>query len=375
MDPFSQALLGATVAYATCGRKLGIRAAAWGAVAGAFPDIDVLFSVFSDEFSRLQLHRGITHSLFFGPVVGVLAGWCYWRWQRARGEEVPRARWMMVFVLALLSHPLLDTCTPFGTQLLAPFSDARFAWHAVPIIEPVYTLILLLGLIVAGFARSLGWMVSALTLVLSCQYLAWGWFLNQQAIATVSAQLKKEGIEISAEAGQVHAFPTLFQMPRRRIVVMTDTEIRVGFIAMQQPCDVAWDIAPRQRHPLLEQFRNTREAAIFIWFSDDIYSQTIEDIDGAYRVEISDMRYGATANARQGMWGVRAEYSREGSIIGRPRHFFQRPDMSFDRMLRVMKASYSEESIDADVNTDTNADVDTEGKASCEQGLVSNARA
>ncbi|MEH6543261.1 MAG: metal-dependent hydrolase [Porticoccaceae bacterium] len=366
MDPFSQALLGATVAHAACGRKLGMRAAVWGAVAGAFPDIDVLFSVFSDEFSQLQLHRGITHSLFFGPVVGVLAGWCYWRWQRARGEEVARARWMMVFVLALLSHPLLDACTPYGTQLLAPFSDARFAWHAIPIIEPVYTLILLLGLIVAGFARSLGWLVSSLTLVLSCQYLAWGWFLNQQAIATVSAQLKKEGIEISADAERVHAFPTLFQMPRRRIVVMTDTEIRVGFITMQQPCDVTWDIAPRQQDPLLDQFRNTREAEIFTWFSDDIYSQTMEEIDSAYRVEISDMRYGATANARQGMWGVRAEYDREGEIIGPPRHFFQRPDMSFDRMLRVMKAAYPE------ADSGANAEANTDEKASCEQGLVSN---
>lgn len=342
MDPFSQALLGATVAHAACGRKLGFRAAVWGAGAGAFPDIDVLFSIYADEFAQLQLHRGITHSLFFGPVAGVLAGYLYWWWQRVRGKQVPRNQWMLVFVLALLSHPLLDTCTPYGTQLLAPFSDVRFAWNAVPIIEPVYTLILLVGLMFAWFARSLAWLVSVLTVLLASQYLLWGWFLNQQAVAAATAQLETTGEVVTS--GQVHAFPTLFQMPRRRVVVMTDADIRVGFITMQLPCEIDWDIAPRQQHPLLDKFRETREASIFTWFSNGIYGQRIENIgsgeQAVYRVEISDMRYGMTANAAQGMWGVRAEYNHEGVIRDSPRHFFQAPDMSLDRLRQVMEAAF-----------------------------------
>ena len=74
MDPISQALLGGVVAHAAAGRKLGLRAAGWGALAGAFPDIDVAFSVFADDIAQLQLHRGVTHSLFFWPRCGQCGG-------------------------------------------------------------------------------------------------------------------------------------------------------------------------------------------------------------------------------------------------------------------------------------------------------------
>ena len=193
MDPISQALLGGVVAHAAAGHKLGLRAAGWDALAGAFADIDVAFGLFADNIAQLQLHRGITHSLFFAPLVGGLAGYWFWRRDRAVGKMSPLLSWLAVFVLALLSHPLLDACTPYGTQLLAPFSDTRFAWHVVPIIEPVYTGILLLGILLLRFARRFGWVVSLLTGVLSSEYLLWGWVLNQRALSFAEQQLAREG--------------------------------------------------------------------------------------------------------------------------------------------------------------------------------------
>ena len=72
MDPFSQAALGAVVAQASAQHKLGFRVVVAGAFAGAMPDIDVFFA--KDYFHNLQIHRGITHSLFFAPVMGPLLG-------------------------------------------------------------------------------------------------------------------------------------------------------------------------------------------------------------------------------------------------------------------------------------------------------------
>ena len=73
MDPFSQAALGAVVAQASSQHKLGFRVVAVGAMAGAMPDIDVFFA--EDYFHNLQIHRGITHSLFFAPVMGPILGY------------------------------------------------------------------------------------------------------------------------------------------------------------------------------------------------------------------------------------------------------------------------------------------------------------
>eukprot|EP00494_Astrolonche_serrata_P005892 UN05909 len=45
---------------------------------------------------------------------------------------------------------LLDACTSYGTHLLWPFSDERVAWNIIAIVDPVFSLILMVGLLL-GF--------------------------------------------------------------------------------------------------------------------------------------------------------------------------------------------------------------------------------
>jgi inner membrane protein len=79
MDSVTQALFGATVAQAGFRRELGRQALVAGAVLGTIPDLDVAVGWVADAFSSWQHHRGLTHSLFFGPVLGPLFGWAIWR--------------------------------------------------------------------------------------------------------------------------------------------------------------------------------------------------------------------------------------------------------------------------------------------------------
>ena len=127
MDPFSQAALGAVVAQSITSRlipdrTIGYRAALFGAMAGAMPDIDVLFSINGDFIDQLVLHRGITHSLIFAPVVGPLLGWLVWRRERHKDPSVDSRElrfWITAITLAVLSHPLLDLLTTYGTVVIA----------------------------------------------------------------------------------------------------------------------------------------------------------------------------------------------------------------------------------------------------------------
>ena len=315
MDPFSQALLGAAVGYGVAGRRLGRRAALWGALAGAAPDLDMLFG--PDFFTQLRVHRGVTHSLWFGPVVGTVWAWALVRRWRRRGRPEPLLPWIGVFVLALLSHPLLDVCTTYGTQLLAPFSDARFAWHAVPVIEPRYTLILLAGLAAAGWLRSRGHAIALLTVLVSSCYLGWGWWLNQRAIAAAEAQLAAAGL-----TAEVHAFPAFMQLAQRRLVAFTADEVRVGLVDAADPGCIAWDRAPRAPDPWAERLRDTREGAIFSWFTAGVDTWQVAETPDGRRVEISDLRYGLDTDPRRGLWGVRAEFISDGRLRAAPEHFY-----------------------------------------------------
>ena len=64
-----------------------------------------------------------------------------------------RVLWMVW--LCLVTHPLLDAFTVYGTQVLLPFSDYPVAWSTLFIIDPLYTLPLVVGVVAAwyGVAR------------------------------------------------------------------------------------------------------------------------------------------------------------------------------------------------------------------------------
>ena len=73
MDSFTQLTLGAAVGEAVLGRKVGRRAAFWGALCGTLPDLDVFFSM-GDPVSDFTYHRGVSHSFFFMTLANAIAG-------------------------------------------------------------------------------------------------------------------------------------------------------------------------------------------------------------------------------------------------------------------------------------------------------------
>jgi inner membrane protein len=120
MDSLSQIALGAAIGMATMGRRTALwKAALWGAVAGTLPDLDV-FIDHGDPVRNMVLHRAETHSLFWLtlfslPLAALVA--------RLHGQGTIWLRWWLALWLVLVTHPLLDTMTVYGTQLALPFTD------------------------------------------------------------------------------------------------------------------------------------------------------------------------------------------------------------------------------------------------------------
>ena len=183
MDSLTQAVLGASVGQAVGGARLGRRAAVWGAVAGTLPDLDVLAYPWLDLAGQLYVHRGVTHGLAFGIIAGPILGWLVWRFERWRGRDDGTWRlWAWVMALGLITHPLLDVFTVYGTQLLAPFSQHPFAVGSLFILDPAVTVPLLVTLVAALVVqpeRRRAW--SSAGLALAVAYIAFG--VGAQAVA------------------------------------------------------------------------------------------------------------------------------------------------------------------------------------------------
>ncbi len=228
MDSLSQIALGASVGVAAMGRRTAPwKAALWGAVAGTLPDLDVVID-HGDPILNMVLHRAETHAPFwltlfslpFSAAVARLHGeWDRWR------------RWWFAMWLVLVTHPLLDAMTVYGTQLALPFSDRPFGVGSIFIIDPLYTLPLLLGTIWTlrsnghGLAGSRGHVANAAGLAFATVYLAWG----------VAAQIHVEGVARRALATQgitaerLLVTPTAFNSVLWRVLAIDGAHYHEGF--------------------------------------------------------------------------------------------------------------------------------------------------
>lgn len=342
MDPITQAALGAAAGHALFHRQLGSRAVALGAVAGAFPDVDAFYGFFTGPFGTLVSHRGITHSLFFGPVAGSLFGWLWWRYERHRappGDDAPPiSDWIGLFVVALMSHPLLDWFTTFGTQLLAPFSRTRFALDGVAVVDPAYTLILGIGLVLAALVgrRKHAGFCTGVALLLSTAYLFMGLGIKGEAEAEARRQLNVAGIG----AAEIHSYPTMLQLPHRRIVAITGDEIRVGFVSVWRPCRIEWGVAPRIRDAKIDAILATREGQIYSWFANGLLSAAIESDGDGQLVRLVDLRYGYVPDPLKGMWGIETRFDAEGRMVDLPERYNSRPEVSRESVGRLFADAF-----------------------------------
>ncbi len=150
MDSLTQAVLGATIGEVILGKKIGNKAPLWGAVAGTIPDLDVVLNFFVGEVQSTLWHRTFSHSLFVLTVAAPLFGYLVHQLYR-RKSSANFSNWTMLFFWGLITHPLLDSCTNYGTMLLYPFSMERIAWRTIFIIDPLFTLPLLIVTITVLF--------------------------------------------------------------------------------------------------------------------------------------------------------------------------------------------------------------------------------
>ena len=149
MDSLSQIVLGGAVAAAIAPAAHRRAALAAGAALGTLPDLDSVPMWFLglDPVTNMTWHRGPSHSLL---VLLPFAALLWWLFRRTGGRvaEAPRP-WFWAITLALVTHPLLDAFTVYGTQLWWPLPPSPAMWSSVFIIDPLYTLPLLVACLVA----------------------------------------------------------------------------------------------------------------------------------------------------------------------------------------------------------------------------------
>ncbi len=280
MDSLTQLALGSAVGVAVMGRRTPVwKAALWGGVCGTLPDLDS-FIQHGDPIRNMTFHRAESHALFYLTLVSPLIALAVTRVHR---EQQHFRRWWLAVWLALITHPLLDLMTVYGTQLGQPFTDYPFSVGSIFIIDPLYTVPILIGVIAALAAGKLRW--NAAGLALSSVYLAWSVGAQQIATSVAQANLRAQGIP----ATNVLVTPTAFNTVLWRIVAMTPDSYYEGYYSLlDDKPKIDFDRHARN-NVLYEQLRDDWSVARIAWFSHGFFKMG-ESADGT--VWIADLRMG-----------------------------------------------------------------------------------
>lgn len=296
MDPLSQAVVGATVTQALSSKRQSqLVASIAGMLSGMAADIDVVFRSSTDPLLFLEFHRQFTHSLAFIPIGGLISAVLLYPFMR---RHISFKALTLFTTLGYATHGLLDACTSYGTQLFWPFSNTRIAWDIIAIIDPLFTIPLLL-LILAGMITKRGGFTK-LGLVYGLLYLGLGVFQHQRALTALT--------DLSAQRGhapeRITAKPTIGNLILWKLVYEFDGEyyvdaVRLGTeqryfeghsLAKLKPKQFS-DFSPLQQKDV-ERFR---------WFSDGYLAINPDDPS-----MIGDVRYSMLPNSLSSIWGIRA---------------------------------------------------------------------
>ena len=295
MDPLSQGVLGVAAAQAVSRNPQTRRAAFLGLAAGLAPDADVFIKSATDPLLSLQFHRQFTHALVFIPVGALLVALIL---HPLAGRHVLRFRYTYLFCLAgYATHGLLDACTSYGTQLLWPFSDLRVAWNNISIIDPLFTLPVLLLVTLGIWRRSP--VLARCALLWAVAYLLLG-VVQRDRAATL-------GYDVAATRGHVverlAAKPTFGNLVVWKIIYESEgtffvDAVRVGLDSRHYPGAAIAKLNTARDLPWLQpDSQQARDVERFRWFSGDYLGLA----DGN---TLTDVRYSLVPNEIEGLWGI-----------------------------------------------------------------------
>ena len=287
MDLITQGLLGSTVSQALCDEKNSRKAAFFGFLLGILPDFDVVSILFGD-WASLKYHRGPSHSLIVLFLLTFpVAKFFTW----LSKEPSSYNNWLKISFWALMTHPLLDWCTTYGTPLFWPLSNARFANDAISIIDPIYSLPLLLATFSYYFIKKFSTRknFALIAIFLSTLYLVWGYGNSVVAINKAKQNLSRQGI-IPIE---VRATPTFLNTLVWRVIAkLSSDDFMITYLSINNSSkSINWTHIKSDKSPEIQIADNHPRGKLFKWFAMNMTVSKVAP-NNKNEIIIKDLRYG-----------------------------------------------------------------------------------
>ena len=295
MDPVSQGAVGAVFAQSAAKKENIILIGFIGFLAGLAPDLDVLIRSEDDPILFLEYHRQFSHSLFFIPIGSFFVALFIFPF--VRGLMSLRMVYIASF-LGYATHGLLDACTSYGTQLFWPFSDQRVTWNNISIVDPIFTvpIVILLAIAITKRKRifsfiAIGW----ITFYLSLGFIQYERTLSAAMDLANSRGHNAERMTLKPSFGNLILWKSIYQHEETYYVDAIRTVHSSTWCLGE-----SIEMFDYQYHlPSLDKdSQQAKDIERFRWFSQDYLGYDDK------KSLVSDIRYSMIPNQIAPMWGL-----------------------------------------------------------------------
>ena len=295
MDPISQGTVGAAFAQSTANKNNIIKIGIIGFLAGLAPDLDVFIRSSTDPMLSLEYHRQFTHSLFFIPFGALIVTLVIFPLVK---KSLSLKTVYVASFFGYTTHGFLDACTSYGTLLFWPFSNERVTWNNISVVDPIFTIPVLVLVATAIITRKLlfsffaiGWMTF---------YLLLGFVQYERAFLVANDLAHSRGhnperLTLKPSFGNLILWKSIYQYEENFYVDAIRTALSSTWCLGEsiRMFDYQYhlpnlDIDSQQRKDI-ERFR---------WFSQDYLGFDYE------KSLVTDVRYSMVPNQIAPMWGL-----------------------------------------------------------------------
>ncbi|GAB4346959.1 MAG: metal-dependent hydrolase [Gammaproteobacteria bacterium] len=331
MDPVTQGVVGAAFAQTRGPKRDLAKAALIGALAGMAADLDILIRSPSDPLLVIDYHRQFTHSIFFIPLGALLCTLVF--------HPLLARRWKLNFrqvylwsLLGYATHGLLDTCTTYGTMLLWPLSHTRYSFDIVSVVDPLFTVPLLVSVIASMKRRSrsyLGWGLAWMVL-----YLAVGYAQHERALDLGSELAETRGDKVI----RIQAKPSFANLVIWKVIYETEGYYHVAAVKPGPGSRRIWEGVS------VEKLVPSRD---FPWLATD--SQQAQDIERFRRASdgymardprnahrLGDIRYSLLPQDATPLWGIELDATAPSDAHVRTYAHRENPGEAGRRLLQML---------------------------------------
>lgn len=334
MDPLTQGIVGSTVSQSFSKKQHLIIAGIIGFLAGLAPDIDIFFRSSIDPLLFLEYHRQFTHSLLFIPIGSLLCAFVFYYTFSKRLNFSFKYTYIFSF-LGYATHGIIDAFTTYGTQLYWPFSSERLAFNTISVIDPLFTLPVIILSVITLVNKNKKFLYIAIIWMIIYQSIAL--FQKNRAESIINDYALAQGHNITS----IEAKPSFANILVWKVIYSDNTNYYVNAVRMTTfhtifKGESIKKIDIQKDFPWLDpDSQQAKDIERFKWFSNGYLA-----IDRFNNNIIYDIRFSAIPNETEGLWGIKLDKNKKNNEHIK---YITNREQSFDKYLVLLNMIFYNE--------------------------------